>query len=80
MFSHHASVFRIGKNRIVLVLFAQPVVLSVLSVLIGRSTLQLSATGDISTSYKIQRQIHKKYTKNTQDTQSAPSDKVNVNK
>ncbi len=44
VFSHHASVFRIGKNPLAPVLFAQSVTISVLSVLIGRSTLRFSAT------------------------------------
>ncbi len=33
VFSHHASVFKIGKNPIAPILFAQSVTLSVLSVL-----------------------------------------------
>ncbi len=49
-FSHHASVFRIGKNPITPVLFAQSVTLSVLSVLIGWSTLHFLVTGDVGTS------------------------------
>ncbi len=47
----HASVFRIDKSPIVPVLFAQTVTLTVLSVLIGRSTLRLLATTDIGTSW-----------------------------
>ncbi len=50
MFSHHASVFRIGKNPIAPIIFTQSVTLSVLSVLIGQSMLHSLATGDISTS------------------------------
>ncbi len=50
MFSHHASVFRIGKNLIAPVVFAQSVTFFVLSVLIGRSMLHFLATGDIGTS------------------------------
>ncbi len=46
VFSHHASAFRIGKNPIAPVLFAQSMTLSVLSVLIGRSALW--TTGDLS--------------------------------
>ncbi len=49
VFSHHASVFRIGKNSISLILFAQSVALSAFSVLIGWSTLCFLATGDIFT-------------------------------
>ncbi len=48
---NHESVFRIGKNPITPLLFAQSVTLSVLSILIGRSTLCLSATGDVSMSW-----------------------------
>ncbi len=51
VFSHHASVFRIGKNPIPPVLFDQSVTLSGLSVLIGRSTLPFLATGDVLTSW-----------------------------
>ncbi len=47
VFSHHASVFRTGKNPIAFVLF---VTLSVLSVLNSQSTLRFSATGDVSAS------------------------------
>ncbi len=47
VFSHHASVCRINKNPFVPVLFAQSVTLSVLTVLIGRSTLRFLATGDV---------------------------------
>ncbi len=50
MFSHHASEFRIDKNPVTPVLFAQSEMLSVLSVLIGRSMLWFVATGDISMS------------------------------
>ncbi len=50
VFSHHASVFRIGKNPVALVLFAQSVTLSVLCVLIGRSVLRFLPTGDIDRS------------------------------
>ncbi len=50
VFSHHASVLRTGKNPDASVLFAQSVMLSVLSVLIGWTTLRVLATGDISTS------------------------------
>ncbi len=49
--SHHASVLRIGKNPIAPALFAQSVTLSVLSVLIGQSTLRFLATGDVGTSW-----------------------------
>ncbi len=42
VFSHHASVFRIGKNPIAPILFAQSEALSVLSFLIGWSTPPLS--------------------------------------
>ncbi len=44
MFSHHASVLRIGKNPIIPLLFAQSVMLSVLSVPIGCSMLCFLAT------------------------------------
>ncbi len=44
VFSHHASIFRIGKNPLASILLAQSVALSVL---IGRSTLHLLATGDV---------------------------------
>ncbi len=50
-FSHHASVFRIDKNPITLILFAQSMMPSVLSVLIGQSTLLFLATDDISMSW-----------------------------
>ncbi len=50
MFSHHASVFRIGKNPVDILLFAQLVTLSVLSVVTGRSMLHFLATGDVSMS------------------------------
>ncbi len=49
--SHHASVFRIGKNPITPILFAQSVTLSVLSVLIGWSSLRFLSTGDVCTSW-----------------------------
>ncbi len=51
VFSHHASVFRVDKNPISPVLFAKSVTLSVLSVLIGQSTLHFLATGDVGTSW-----------------------------
>ncbi len=47
----HASVLRIGKNPIAPVLSAQSVMLSVLSVLIGQTTLRFLATDDIGTSW-----------------------------
>ncbi len=47
MFSHHAFVFRIGKNPVAPILFTQSVTLLVFSVLIGWSTLRLLATGDV---------------------------------
>ncbi len=50
LFSHHASVFRIGKNPIAPVLFAQSVTLSVLSVPIGQSVLHFLVTGDVGMS------------------------------
>ncbi len=46
----HVSAFRIGKNPVAPILFAQSVTLSVLSVLISQSTLRYLATGDVSTS------------------------------
>ncbi len=46
-----ASVFRFNKNPIAAILFAQSVTLSVLSVLIGWSTLHFLATGDVGTSW-----------------------------
>ncbi len=51
MFSHHASVFMIGKNRVAPVLFARSLTLSVLPVLIGRSTLCFLETGDVATNW-----------------------------
>ncbi len=51
VFSHHASVFRIGEYPIASILFVQSATLSVLSVLIGRSTLRFLATGDVDTSW-----------------------------
>ncbi len=46
-----ASVFRFNKNPIAAFLFAQSVTLSVLSVLIGWSTLHFLATSDIGMSW-----------------------------
>ncbi len=51
VFSHHASVFKIDKNPVAAVPFAQSVTLSVLSVLISSSTQRFSATVDVSTSW-----------------------------
>ncbi len=49
--SHHASVFRIGKNPIAPIPYAQSAMLSVLSVLIGQSTQCSLATGDVGMSW-----------------------------
>ncbi len=53
LFSHHASVVRIGKNPITPVLFVRSMTLSVLSVLIGRFMLRFLATGDVIRAEKL---------------------------
>ncbi len=55
LFSHHASVFRIDKKYP----FVQTEMLSVLSVLIGRSMLCLLATGDVGMNIKSQNYLVK---------------------
>ncbi len=71
VFSHHASVLRIGKNPTAPILFAQSVTLSVLSVLICLSTLPFLATGDVATSWLAVRALRSDST--TECQQAAPS-------
>ncbi len=57
MFSHHAFVFRIDKNSITPVLFAQSVTIFALSVLTGQSTLHFLASDDVGTSWLVHRAL-----------------------
>ncbi len=68
VFSHHASVFRIGKNPITPVLFAQTVTLCVRSVLIGWPTLHFLARGEVAKREHVSREKYGTQNKSLQSS------------